>query len=245
MKDNSFKVYRYWSPSGKSYIGQTNQSLNARSGSRGQQYHASTKFYNAIQKYGFEWFKEHREILADNLKKEEADKLEKEYIEKYNSIENGYNIQSGGTFNPAEICSRRVIGINCTTKEVIHYCSITEAARQVKKVNRRSIEKLIIHENPTQKTMGGYVWVAEDEWLSLSQEEKNKLKEITPNPKNLPRKVICMNNLKVFNSIKEAELFYGIKNIGGCCKGKNSYAGKFNGEPLKWKYYEDYLKEVA
>lgn len=245
MKDsNEYKVYRYWSPSGKSYIGQTNQSIAARSGSRGQQYHASTKFYNAIQKYGFDWFKQHCEILADDLKKEEANFLEKKYIRQYDSIENGYNIQSGGTFNPVEICGRKIVGINCNTKEICFYPSVTEAARQIgNKVSRRSIEKLITHENPTQKTMGGYVWIAEEEWNILSRKEKEDLKSITPNPKNLSRAVICLNNLKVFSSIKEAQVYYGINNIGICCRGKIKTCGKLDGIPLRWAYYDEYVKE--
>lgn len=245
MKDNNkYKVYRYWSPSEKSYIGQTNQTLIARSGSRGQQYHASTKFYNAIQKYGFDWFKQHREILADGLSKEEADSLEKEYIRQYNSIKSGYNIQSGGTFNPAEICGRKIVGINCSTKEVCFFPSVAEAARQIGgKVSRRCIEKLIIHENPTQKTMGGYVWITEEEWNSLSEKERESLKAIAPNPKNSPKAVICLNNLKVFSSIKEAEAFYGINNVGICCRGKIKTCGKLDGTPLKWAYYDEYKKE--
>lgn len=45
-------VYRYYSPSNKSYIGQTCQKIDARSGAKGQCYYASIKFYNAIKKYG-------------------------------------------------------------------------------------------------------------------------------------------------------------------------------------------------
>jgi hypothetical protein len=28
------------------------------------------------------------------------------------------------------------------------------------------------------------------------------------------------------------------------CKGKRRCAGKINGEPAKWMYYEDYLKTI-
>ena len=85
--NSNYVIYRYWSPSGKSYIGQTCQSLSARSGREGQQYWASTKFYNAIKKYGWEWFKNHKEILADGLTEEQADELEHYYIKKYDMIQ--------------------------------------------------------------------------------------------------------------------------------------------------------------
>ena len=36
--NNNYIVYRYYSPSNKSYIGQTCQTMKARSGGHGQQY---------------------------------------------------------------------------------------------------------------------------------------------------------------------------------------------------------------
>ena len=91
-----FKVYKYTSPSGKVYIGQTCQTLNSRA-SQGEGQRESPRFYNAIKKYGFENFTV--EILADNLTKEEADRLEVFYISFFNSInpEYGYNLSSGGS----------------------------------------------------------------------------------------------------------------------------------------------------
>lgn len=66
------------------------------------------------------------------------------------------------------------------------------------------------------------------------------------NPKNHFRKVICLNNNKIFNSMKEATDYYGItSHILGCCQGKRTYCGKdpITGEKLHWMYYEDYIKE--
>lgn len=155
----SYVIYCYTSPSGKKYIGQTCQTLKGRSGSRGQQYHASTKFYNAINKYGFQNFK--CEILESNLSKEEADKQEIYYIDLFDTCNNGYNIQRGGTFNPADICSIPVICINCETKEIEQFESITSGAR-AKNLNRRSVNKVVNHED-NHYTMGGFVWVSVDE----------------------------------------------------------------------------------
>ena len=61
------------------------------------------------------------------------------------------------------------------------------------------------------------------------------------------RKIICLNNNKVFKSIKEAQQYYNIKshgNISLCCNNKRNYCGKdpITGEKLKWMYYEEYLK---
>ena len=39
-------------------------------------------------------------------------------------------------------------------------------------------------------------------------------------------------------------IIYLINNISANCRGKIKYAGKINGEPAKWMYYEDYLKKL-
>jgi|SRR5699024_6036414 len=56
------------------------------------------------------------------------------------------------------------------------------------------------------------------------------------------RKVVCLNNNKVFDSIQEASNWCGLKSRGNItlvCKGLRNYAGKINGEPLKWAYVEE------
>lgn len=80
---------------GRVYIGQScSSSLGERSGSNGYRYKGCTKFYNAIQRYGWDAF-DHI-VLADNLTLEEANQLEASYITQYDSINNGFNIYEGG-----------------------------------------------------------------------------------------------------------------------------------------------------
>lgn len=57
------------------------------------------------------------------------------------------------------------------------------------------------------------------------------------------KKVICLNNNKIFNSQLEAANYAGLKNstpISRCCKGERKTAGKhlISGERLTWKFYE-------
>lgn len=88
-------IYRYTSPSGKNYIGQTRYSLRRRSQKNGKDYKNCPAFYSAIQKYGFENFTV--EILEECLL-EELDVKEAEYIKKYNSlVPCGYNIYPSGS----------------------------------------------------------------------------------------------------------------------------------------------------
>lgn len=78
---------------GKVYIGQT-RNLSERWRCNGKNYFNSVKFYNAIKKYG--WGNFTHEVLYSNLNKQAADKLERELIVKYNSIDDGYNLKEGG-----------------------------------------------------------------------------------------------------------------------------------------------------
>lgn len=69
------------------YVGQT-CNLSERWRNNGKNYFNSIKFYNAIKKYGWDNFT--HEVVYSNLNKQAADKLEKELIHKYNSIEEGF-----------------------------------------------------------------------------------------------------------------------------------------------------------
>ena len=94
-------IYKYTSPSGKSYVGQTKVSLSDRAGSNGIDYKKCPVFYNAIKKYGYKNFDV--EILAE-VKIEELDDAEKKYIHLFNTmIPNGYNVDEGGHSNTVQV----------------------------------------------------------------------------------------------------------------------------------------------
>lgn len=90
-----FLVYKHTSPIGKSYIGITSQNPIIR-WANGNGYSGQPKFFNAITKYGWDNFT--HEILYSDLTEQEAYKTEKELIEKFNSITNGYNSSIGGEY---------------------------------------------------------------------------------------------------------------------------------------------------
>ena len=94
-------IYKYTSPSGKCYIGQTINSLDRRARANGVGYKHCPAFYKAIQKYGFQNFTCEilKTVTADSLKSvgEQLNVWEQYYIELYNSLSpNGYNIRAGG-----------------------------------------------------------------------------------------------------------------------------------------------------
>ena len=88
----SWCVYKHiLKETGQIYIGQTN---NIKNRWKPSAYKNCIKFYNAIQKYGWDNF-EH-EILANELTLEEANELETKFIIEYDSINNGFNLNTGG-----------------------------------------------------------------------------------------------------------------------------------------------------
>ena len=91
-------IYKYTSPSGDIYIGQTTNSPEMRRYQHNRQARlgSNTLFHIAIRKYGIDNFK--YEIIDEAFSKEELNKLELHYIEKYNSCYynggHGYNMVS-------------------------------------------------------------------------------------------------------------------------------------------------------
>lgn len=83
---------------GKSYIGQTvdyKRRKNTHIRKLNQNIHDNIKLQNAWNKYGEQEF--HFRVWEFNINSlEELDKLECEYIKKFNSIEDGFNIAEGG-----------------------------------------------------------------------------------------------------------------------------------------------------
>ena len=92
--EKTYVVYRHIFPNGKSYIGITCVTPYYYRWRAGSSYSHQPKVYNAIKKYGWENIK--HELLYENLPQDTTNRIEQEMIEKYDSIENGYNISIGG-----------------------------------------------------------------------------------------------------------------------------------------------------
>jgi len=93
-----FKVYRIKNNiNGKSYIGITSRDIEARIKehiSRAMLGVRHSRLYDAIRKYGFESFNV-TEVASTNTE-DSVRKMETEYINKYDSYNNGYNCNLGG-----------------------------------------------------------------------------------------------------------------------------------------------------
>lgn len=128
-------VYIHTSPSGKSYVGQTytlgdarwiQHRLSARNGRK-------TKFARALRKYDQDEDWSHA-ILWVSDDRGETNEMETHMIEKFDAVENGYNIKLGGEGGGrwSEECRKSLRGLN-------HY-----AARLVNVFNRDGV---LVYEN--------------------------------------------------------------------------------------------------
>lgn len=90
---NNYSIYKFTFSDGKTYIGQTSKPPEERwrdgEGYKGQ------PVYVPIILEGWDNIK--KEVLHTGLSQDQANKLEKYYISKFNSIKNGYNISTGGS----------------------------------------------------------------------------------------------------------------------------------------------------
>lgn len=91
---NNYLVYKHTSPSGKSYIGITNN-YKRRCQEHRLTINECVAFGRAIQKHGWDNFT--HTIIASNISLEEANTLEQLLILEYNTLSpNGYNLTTGG-----------------------------------------------------------------------------------------------------------------------------------------------------
>lgn len=123
-----------------------------------------------------------------------------------------------------------------------------EKVRQSEEYRKKHYQSIPRGENHYNYGKIGY-W----DGKQLPQSAKDKISKANSGGKNgmygKPainiKKVVLINNGKKFNSLKEASEYIGLKSnstICACCKGKKKSAGKINGEPARWMYYEDYIK---
>ena len=91
-------VYLHTFPNGKQYVGQATGKPERRWGKEGNGYQGQQILREALDEYSWDSIK--HEIIAKNLTQEEADKVEKEYIQKLNTlVPYGYNVRIGGKDN--------------------------------------------------------------------------------------------------------------------------------------------------
>ena len=256
-------VYKYTSPSGKSYIGQTSTDKQNREGKNGLYYKQCTAFYNAILKYGLENFQ--YEILEKDLSLEEAKELEKFYINFYKTYlpENGYNISRGGEgrllydynqiildWNSGLSVSELISKYQCNNKticKILNFYGI-EKGERTGRANEKKKEKR--NEEIFRKWNRGFTVEQLSKEYNLCSETIGKIlsKKGISGIDRIKRSAGKYHTKKIYqfskekeyigsyNSIQEAEKITGIShsNIIAVCNGRRKTAGGFI-----WKYELD------
>lgn len=230
-------IYRHLNKiNGKSYIGQTCQKPSER-WRKGNGYVSSTKFWNAIKKYGWDNF-DHI-ILETNLSGEEANNREKYWIEYFNSVENGYNLSYGGNDlhefsnehkqhlkeSIVKSLGKKVICLN--NKKI--YSSISEAAKETgaTHIHDCCIGKIL----SSGKDENGNALI----WRFVDNYNPNE-KAIFKKQKRGKTKVFCFETKIIYDSAAEAMRMTGIDStsIGRCCNGIRKSAGGYH-----WKWIQE------
>ena len=104
-ESDRFIVYKHTNKqNGSSYIGITKTDIETR---KYLGYFNSTKFYYALEKYGWDNFE--TTILEEGLTVDEACEKEKYYIKKFDTLNTGYNLDPGGRYSTPSEESRKKI----------------------------------------------------------------------------------------------------------------------------------------
>lgn len=155
--DKDWCVYKHTLKNdGRVYIGQTND-IKIRW--KPSAYRSCSAFYEAILKYGWENF-EH-EILYSNLTLAEANKIEEELIAKYDSIDNGFNLSSGGLNHLASQATKDKMSKTRkgVPKSEKHKKAISDALKKHKRTSEHNRNnQLAQHRKPVQCIETGIIY---------------------------------------------------------------------------------------
>lgn len=204
-------IYRYISPSGKSYIGQTTNEVYRRRMwfGKGRYTGGRSKIYRARKKYGPKNFI--YEVLLRNQYSSievatlDLNKWETYCIGYYNTYKNGYNSTLGGD------------GSRGYTQSVEALQKISKSLKGRKKPNGFG--------SKVSSSLKG---------VAKSVEHRKKLSE---SKKNSGHKILQYSltgeYIRTWNNIDEVSKALGVsrESIAGCCRGKSKTAHKFI-----WKY---------
>ena len=205
---NAYSVYKLTFPNKKIYIGITLQKLTTR-WNNGNGYKKNERMYKAIKKYG--WGNVKREEIAKLLTKQQAETLERNLIEKYNTTNQkyGYNRDPGGT------------GIGRVSP--MKGKKDTEETKKKKSLAHKG-EKCYWYGKKIPKEM--------IQKMKLAKNGKNIRKE-NPFARRVYQFDVNNNFIKEWDCIEDAaeKIKRSGSNITACCRGRQKTCGGY-----KWSY---------
>lgn len=235
---------------GKLYIGQTSQIPEKRWGKDGSGYKTSTKFYRAIQKYGWENF-EHL-ILFSELSENEANSIEESLIKWFRTTDDryGYNLNSGGQNHHHSEETKAKIG-KANAKALLgkhwsesHRILISEMfkgegnpfyGKHHTEESKRKISESRKGQYNGEKHPFYGKHHSDESKQAISKKRQGKG----------GKKIRCVNTGEIFDCMMDAARWCGLKtssSIGQVCNktGKQKTAGKHpvTGEKLIWEFVD-------
>jgi len=216
MKNDNSIIYKVTNDeTNQVYIGATTKSIEDRKQDHIQKSATGNdiKFHKAINTYGtdsFHWVQIDTAANVDELAKKEI-----QYINEFNSLEEGYNSDKGGGFKKTIYKYNLDGSLNST------YESLTDAGKSVN-VRKQDISRACWSIN---HTLGGYLW-SYDYIEPFIPKMDNRKKEVLQYSLN-------GNLLAKYVSASEASRKTGISKtcITRCCRGEREHSGGFI-----WKY---------
>ena len=231
-----FIIYKYTSPSGGVYIGQTCAGkLSYRQGVDGSRYlqvdkttgeYLQPAIARAIIKYGFDNFK--KEILFEGLSSEEADEKEIELIKYYKENGECYNVTSGGKGVP-DVNYTKIKQYTLSGNFVKGWDSIEEAA--VSLGNKQYGSNISACCAGKKHRAYGFIWRYTD--------DKSEIKPLKPYREKICQFTKSGEYVATYNTIAEASRKTNIheSSIGNMLANKSHSAGGFI-----WKFERDCKK---
>lgn len=259
-------IYRYISPSGKSYIGQTTDEQKRRLCFNEKKYYSGKRMDNAIKKYGSENFKyevlfqKEYETVDDAIK--ELNVKEQEFIEKYDSYNNGYNMTLGGEgvrglYQSQESIDKMRNGLKKYYRTHDNPFKGKKHSDKTRKILSEYASKRVGEKSPM---FGKHLSESQKQILSeyAKQRTGNKNHFFNKKHKDSSKKLISKANSKpvcqldattgeviqTFESALEAGKYLGNPRLNSeivkCCRGYVSPSGRhyITCKGYKWKYQE-------
>lgn len=233
---NAYSVYIHkLIKDGRVYVGQT-KNVSERWACSGVRYKTCTHMWSAIQKYGWNAF-EHT-VVASGLTPDEANELEERLIEKYDSINNGFNLRPGGNnSSPTAETRRKMSEAQSGEKHPMYGKHIPDETR--KKISEAlSGEKNHFYGRRHSEDTLNKIRAARARQIHplLGKNHTDSAKRNMRDAKiDKTKTVVCVESGETYIGIKEASRKTGVdkSSISRCCRGLQGKAGGFH-----WKFSE-------
>ena len=206
---------------------------------------------NICKRYGYKVVK-----IKENLTESQAFRLEKYMIEYYvSTLGYGIDIEGYGDYDHElphltnmtwggegvsgiKLSDETKLKMSESHKGIIPWNKGKNFSKETRKKMSESHKGIQSSEESKRKI--SEAMKGKNKGIKFSEERKQKISEAHKGGK-LSKKVICMTTGKIFNSCKEAAVYYNTSNVSKCCKGKLKSAGKLSdGTKLQWKFLENY-----